>query len=210
MPPIKYTRELLADAAGSSESLSAMLRTLGTTPTNGSRRYLRKLMNSWGIDYSHFEREGVRHTERRLRELVRKSSSMVEVVRHLGISPVGGNQTHIARRVAALGIDTSHFAQPRPQGPKRSLDDRLVLGTPEDGRLASARLKKYLIRAGESEECALCGTGTVWNGSPLRLEVDHTNGKWWDNRPENLRLLCPNCHATTDTFRGRKRDEAGQ
>ncbi|MFE7013123.1 HNH endonuclease [Streptomyces sp. NPDC057651] len=46
------------------------------------------------------------------------------------------------------------------------------------------------------------------NGKPLRLEVDHLSGDWWDNRAENLRLLCPNCHAVTDTYRGRKKGSA--
>ncbi len=51
----------------------------------------------------------------------------------------------------------------------------------------------------------MCGTGPERNGLPLRLEVDHVNGDWWDNRRENLQLLCPNCHAVTDTYRGRRR-----
>ncbi|MDX3096180.1 HNH endonuclease [Streptomyces sp. ME19-03-3] len=205
----RYTPELLAQAAVECTSLSDVITRLGGTPTNGSRAYLRKLIAAWGIDCSHFEPEGVRHTERRLRAVVRDSTSIAEVVRRLGISPVGGNQAHIGRRIARLGIDISHFT---PNGgvrrPKRSLTDRLVLGSPEDGRIQSDRLRGHLMRHGLKDLCAMCGTGPVWNGAPLRLEVDHINGDWWDNRPENLRLLCPNCHAATDTYRGRKRGKA--
>jgi hypothetical protein len=204
----EYTRESLVDAVRAATTLSEAITRLGRAPTAGRRRYVRGLLERWGIDTAHFEREGVRHTERRLRELVRESSSVAEVVRRLGIAPVGGNQAHIGRRIAALGIDTSHFAAVRPHRPKSSLGDRLVLGNPADGRVPGDRLRRALDERGVPEECAECGIGPEWNGRPLRLEVDHLNGDWWDNRPENLRLLCPNCHAVTDTFRGRRRRAA--
>lgn len=50
-----------------------------------------------------------------------------------------------------------------------------------------------------------CGL-TDWHGSHLVLELDHISGKRNDNRKENLRWLCPNCHSQTDTFRGRNKN----
>ncbi|MEV6778026.1 HNH endonuclease signature motif containing protein [Streptomyces syringium] len=202
--PVKYTYELLVEAARASTTYDEAVRWCGGTSTPGSRTYIRAKMAEAGIDTSHLSTGRVRHTEEMLRELVAISRSVAEVVRRLGISPVGGNQAHIGRRIAALGLDTSHFSQVRRGRPAGPLRNPLTLGSPSDGRVPSDRLRRALLGTGVEESCAACGNGTEWNGRPLRLEVDHINGEWWDNRPENLRFLCPNCHAVTDTYRGRK------
>ena len=51
--------------------------------------------------------------------------------------------------------------------------------------------------------CACCGNAGRWQGQPLTLQLDHVNGRYNDNRLENLRWLCPNCHSQTETFAGR-------
>ncbi len=67
----------------------------------------------------------------------------------------------------------------------------------------SNKLRIRLIEEGvKPHKCECCGN-TQWMGKPISLEVDHVNGVSTDHRLENLRILCPNCHAQTETYRGK-------
>ena len=52
--------------------------------------------------------------------------------------------------------------------------------------------------------CQECGISD-WNGKPLTLEVDHIDGNHQNNSVTNLRLLCPNCHSQTPTFKAKNK-----
>lgn len=83
---------------------------------------------------------------------------------------------------------------------KVSLDDIIT----NKVEFSNSQLRKRLIREGIFEDkCDECGL-TEWLGNPITLELEHISGDRFDNRLENLRLLCPNCHSQTETFRKKK------
>ncbi|MEX2398487.1 MAG: HNH endonuclease [Candidatus Saccharimonadales bacterium] len=52
-------------------------------------------------------------------------------------------------------------------------------------------------------KCELCGWDKRSIDGRTPVELDHINGDRYDNRLENLRVLCPNCHSLQPTHRGR-------
>ena len=60
-------------------------------------------------------------------------------------------------------------------------------------------LKKYLMEK-YGEDCSECGQTAMHNNKPLVLQLDHIDGDSDNNYPNNLRLLCPNCHSQTENY----------
>lgn len=149
---------------------------------------------------------GVRScTDDEIRCAVARSRSFAEALVALGVRP-GGNQSRLRLRVEQLGLDSSHFLG---QGWRRGATTPVVRAIPLQEVLVEGRwtqtstLKRRLMESGLKRwMCEMCLRET-WNRRAIPLELDHMNGRRDDNRLENLRVLCPNCHAQTDTYRGR-------
>lgn len=70
----------------------------------------------------------------------------------------------------------------------------------------SDKIRRKLLRDGlKVAKCERCNN-EEWNGLPIPLEVHHKDGNKKNNRLDNLEILCPNCHAQTETYRGRNRE----
>jgi hypothetical protein len=141
-----------------------------------------------------------------LRTAISQSTSIRQALIHLGVSPQGGNYKIIHTAVKKWDIDISHFtgqshAKGKALGARVPVTDYLRPGT----NIGSDRLRKRLLREGIFEPICSCCSLSTWNNHPIPLELDHIDGQHDNNELSNLRLLCPNCHAQTHTYRGKNK-----
>jgi len=211
--PAPWTQQTLRAAVAASSNWIEVLAQFGLEPGEGRHEKVRRDTRKYGIDTTHFIRKRGPSTKRltrwsdaQLRAAVADSKSYAGVLRTLGLVPAGGNYDAAQRRVRALSLDTSHFTGQgwnkggafvaRPAWP---LEDVLVANRPTSSHGLKQRLYREQLKP---EHCERCGWAERAPDGRLPLELDHINGDKTDNRLENLRILCPNCHALQPTHRG--------
>jgi predicted RNA-binding Zn-ribbon protein involved in translation (DUF1610 family) len=151
-----------------------------------------------------------KYSEEDLAKAIAGSPSQSEAMRKLGITVTGGNHRHIARRVKAAKLDTSHFTRKGNPllGQNKKSPEELLIRLPEGAnRTHSYLLARALRETGVPYACKFCGITDAWKGKKLVLQVDHTDGDGMNNLPTNLRFLCPNCHSQTENYAGRKNNQ---
>ena len=155
------------------------------------------------------------YTKMWLQEICEESFSYAEVLRKAGRKQTGGNQEALKRKILEYEIDVSHFTGQKwydaPQkvcnlvGQERekySLEEVLCKNSP----VKQKTLRGYIERHKVLEyKCSNCGCDGNWQGGIISLEIDHIDGDCTNNEVSNLRYLCPNCHALTETYRGRNK-----
>jgi hypothetical protein len=145
-----------------------------------------------------------KYSKELLEPIVKISSSIAEVLRKLGLRQSGGNHSYITSRVKFYKLDTSHFIDPKfnlKPGINKLPHCQILTNDRLKGRRDSAYLlRRALLESGIEHKCDVCNLPSIWNGKYLQLQIDHKNGDFVDNRIENLRFICGNCHTQTDTF----------
>lgn len=136
-----------------------------------------------------------RYTREQIEEAVANTKSALSAARYLGCY-----YPTFKRYAEMYGLFSTN------QGGKGIPDESKSAKTADeafqkDGSVTKSVLVSFLKQEREWK-CECCGL-TEWQGKPLSLEVHHINGDRYDNRRENLQILCPNCHSVTDNWKGR-------
>lgn len=154
------------------------------------RETMESIFLSKGIDY--------------LRNVVENSSSLTQVINHFSYSKSGAAFSLLRNILDRCEIDYSHFATQNSKLYFNSGQKPVEFYLTKNNNVDRAYIKKRIINENLLDyKCQICNLDPVWYGNPLSLHLDHINGENNDNRLENLRFLCPNCHSQTETYSGK-------
>jgi hypothetical protein len=144
------------------------------------------------------------------------SISYAEVLKKLGLKQSGSMQSRVKNEIKNLGLDISHFTGQSWCRGKNSYQDKRIRKKyteefifKENSEVSNKVVKNRLMSNPSFEhKCELCSIKNWYDPfetkiKPVNLELDHINGNERDNRKENLRLICSNCHSFTPTYKGR-------
>lgn len=133
-------------------------------------------------------------TKEEIEQAVKESKSYAELARKLGYSDKTGHYTaDVKKWIKKYNCDVSHLTEQKYN--TLNYDDLF-----KNKAITGSSLMKFLLEKEKRErKCERCGN-SEWNGLPIPLQIHHIDGNHYNNRIDNLQILCLNCHAQTDNF----------
>lgn len=147
-----------------------------------------------------------------LQKIIDNSYAITDVLEKLHYDKYNGNYKTLLKRI---DIDKLSLSKMKENGRLWRINFLKSIGKKNrvpvmeifvtDSHHAGSVLKRVILREKLLEYvCQKCKNEGIWNDEKLSLQLDHINGTNTDNRLENLRFLCPNCHSQTHTFSGKR------
>lgn len=194
-----FSDDQLTKAVETSHAWTDVCRKLGLKPY--SRTGPQKRAQELNLNTSHFHtitqiKYNTAKNEERVQKAVQSSISYAEALRKLNLAPIGGNYQTLKRYIKAWNIDTSHFKGQGWNNGKKLKQEHQSKGF----------RRKWLFKE-RGKQCEKCRHKT-WNKQPISLEIHHIDGNRQNNDPDNLKILCPNCHAQTHNYRSKNHGKA--
>lgn len=145
-------------------------------------------------------------TKQEIEQYVKESYSYATLANKLGYNvKTGSYSTAMKSMITELNLDVSHFTgQGWLFGQTYESNQYVPFNEYIKTKNAQTnKIRKKLLREGLKEHICECCKNTLWNNVEIPLEVHHKDGNKENNNIENLQLLCPNCHALTDNYKGK-------
>jgi len=201
------SKEQIENIVKTSKTWTECLRKLNLGNQTRNKERLKKYINLYEIEHNHIH-SSVWKNEKNLRDVVAKSFCKSDILRSMNLAIHSGNFDTLNKYVKKYNISISHFnddsaKEKKANALKESQEKRKLKHEEifiENSACNRTSIRKIVKKFSLLEYKCAFGHEAIWEGKELVLHLDHINGIPSDNRIENLRYLCPNCHSQTTTY----------
>lgn len=200
------SKKEIRDALKKSNNMSEMCKALGLVPASKSNVRVIHDVNVYGLEIPDYVTKNVidqalvrlnrNVTDNEIHQAMTIGRTVLQVITKVKL-PLTKETVERVRAIAnEHDIDLPYRLEEQSR-PRLKSEEILI----ENSLVSRSGLKTHIVNNQllDSSICSECGI-VDWNGAPISLHLDHINGINNDNRIENLRFLCPNCHSQTKTY----------